>query len=71
MARTPYTEQNYYDLLSEMPLDYGPHEGIGAVIDNVAGLEEWAACKAAILRWVAEQDEEHDQLARDEEHGIE
>lgn len=64
-----YSEDEYYAMLSQFPLDYG--DAPFCVIDRVAGLEEWAKCKAAILRWVAEQDEEHDQLARDQEDGVE
>lgn len=67
MARHEYTENDYYDMLSERPLDYGEY---APVIDSVASMIEWKRCKAAILRWVAEQDAEYDSLAEQQEHEL-
>lgn len=51
------TEQDYYERFVDVMSEQDDH-----FMDVVAGRDEWALARAAIMRWVAEQDVEHDAL---------
>lgn len=57
-----YSEDEFYEFVED---------GMEQAIDRVASHSEWAACKRAIARWIEKIDGEYDQIARNEEHGIE
>lgn len=66
VPRRDPTEDDYYNHIVAV-LDYDGGEE-NPLIDHVAGHDEWAMCKRALLRWIAKQDAEYDEMARLEEH---
>ncbi len=59
-----YTEDAYYNhIVAQLEDDDD------ALLGHVASFREWTRCKAALLRWIAKVDVEHDELAQDQEFG--
>lgn len=55
-----FTENEYFEMVDaclDSPLDALTYQ-LAYPLDKVAGREEWARFKAALLRWLAEKDEE-------------
>jgi hypothetical protein len=64
-ARTPTEEDYYRHVVAQLEEDDNP------LMDHVAGLAEWAKCRRALLRFIAEQDAQYDEIARNQEQGLE
>lgn len=73
MRGRSYTEEHYYDMIDESlnePTD--ARQWPYYALDCVASPQEWQRFKAAMTRWMAEKDREHqeayDQNALEQEH---
>jgi hypothetical protein len=58
--------------------DWGPqefraylHEHDDTILDHVGDLAEWSAFKKGLQAWLEDVDAEYDELAHNQEHGIE